>query len=202
MQITLYANQSDNNIASEGAPEYRTPFIWTHTCYAMQLQISSLARHSYERACLSPTVESPLNKLNFRLHSQCKRRLTWSPKRVDSTNQNRLARYARAHYDVFQARLPWQGIVQFYKVILFVSTETQFVIQCQVTQPPNSTERLHVDETIMRCFQAELFSRFLPSPYAVHVNLAATKPCQFMPKCKYGSPVEFVIFRVQYFLSA
>ena len=30
--------------------EYRTPFNWTHTCYAMQLQMSSL------RACLSPTV--------------------------------------------------------------------------------------------------------------------------------------------------
>ena len=28
-----------------------------------------------------------LNDLNFRLNSQCKRRLTWSPKRVDSTNQ-------------------------------------------------------------------------------------------------------------------
>ena len=42
MQITLSANQSDSNIASEGAPEYRTPF---NTCYAMQLQISSLARN-------------------------------------------------------------------------------------------------------------------------------------------------------------
>ena len=33
-------------------------------------------------------------------------------------------------------------------------------------------ERLHVDATIMRCFQAELFSRFLPSSYVGHVNLA------------------------------
>ena len=44
VQITISANQSDSNIASEDTPEYRTPFNWTHTCYAMQLQISSLAR--------------------------------------------------------------------------------------------------------------------------------------------------------------
>ena len=41
---------------------------------------------------------------------------------------------------------------------------------------PNSTERLRVDATIMRCFQAELFSRFLPSSYAGHVNLAGEQP--------------------------
>ena len=35
---------------------------------------------------------------------------------------------------------------------------------------------IHVDVTIMRCFQAELFSRFLPSSYAGHVNLAREKP--------------------------
>ena len=37
-------------------------------------------------------------------------------------------------------------------------------------------ERLHVDATLLRSFQKELFSRFLPSPYAVHVSLAAGKP--------------------------
>ena len=41
---------------------------------------------------------------------------------------------------------------------------------------PNSTERLHVDATVMRCFQAELFSRFLPPSYAGYVNLAGEKP--------------------------
>ena len=40
---------------------------------------------------------------------------------------------------------------------------------------PNSTERLHVDATIMQCFQAELFSRFLPPSNAGHVNLAGEK---------------------------
>ena len=54
VQITLSANQSDSIIASEGAPEYRTWFNWTHTCYAMQLPISSLARHSDQRACCRP----------------------------------------------------------------------------------------------------------------------------------------------------
>ena len=54
------------------------------------------------------------------------------PKRVDSTNQKRLALYARTR-DVFQARLPWQGIVKIYKGSIFVITETQFAIQSQVT---------------------------------------------------------------------
>ena len=53
-QPTSPTTESDSNIASEGAPEYRTPFNWTHTCYAMQLQISSLVRHSDERACCRP----------------------------------------------------------------------------------------------------------------------------------------------------
>ena len=44
-------------------------------------------------------------------------------------------------------------------------------------------------------FQAELFSRFLPSSYADHVISAGAKPCRFMPNCKYGSPVEIIIFR-------
>ena len=37
---------------------------------------------------------------------------------------------------------------------------------------PNCTERLHVDATIMRSLQTELFSSFLPSTYAGNVNLA------------------------------
>ena len=47
----------------------------------------------------------------------------------------------------------------------------------------------------MRCFQAELSSRFLPSSYAGHVNLAGEKPGRFKRNCKYGSPVEIIIFR-------
>ena len=54
------------------------------------------------------------------------------PKRVDPTNLKRLGHYARAHCDVFQARLPWQGIVKFYKCSICVVTETQFTIQSQV----------------------------------------------------------------------
>ncbi len=54
----------------------------------------------------------------------------------------------------------------------------------------------------MRSFQTEQFSRFLPSPYAGHVNLAAAEHWRFMPKWKDGSTVEFVSFRVHDFLSA
>ena len=98
------------------------------------------------------------------------------PKRMDSTNQTRLPAVARAHCGVFQAGLPWQGMAKLYKGSIFVITETQFAFQSEVTLRPNSTERLHVDATRMRCFQAELFSRFLPSSYAGHVNLAGGKP--------------------------
>ena len=59
---------------------------------------------------------------------------------------------------------------------------TQFAIQSQV----NCTERLHVDATIMRYFQTELFSHFL---LVGHVNLAAAK-------LKDGCTVEFIVFRV------
>ena len=55
---------------------------------------------------------------------------------------------------------------------------------------------LDVDTTIMRYFQTELFSSFLPSTYVGHVNLAAKKYWQFMPNWKDGSTVEFIIFRV------
>ena len=60
----------------------------------------------------------------------------------------------------------------------------------------------YLDATIMRCFQTELFSRFLPSSYASRVNLVRAKPSRLMQNCKYGSPVEIIIFHVQYFFSA
>ena len=47
------------------------------------------------------------------------------------------------------------------------------------------TTKLHgtftcVDATIMRYFQTEQFSRFLPAPYPSHVNLAAAKHCRWV----------------------
>ena len=54
----------------------------------------------------------------------------------------------------------------------------------------------------MRCFQADLVSSFLRSTYAGHCNLAAAKPGQFMPNCKDGSSVEFIIFSVYNLVSA
>ena len=56
--------------------------------------------------------------------------------------------------------------------------------------------------TKLHAFQTELFSRFLPVAYAGHVNLAAVKHWRVMPKLKDGSTVEFIIFRIQDFLSA
>ena len=53
-----------------------------------------------------------------------------------------------------------------------------------------------VDAIIMRSFQTELFSSFLSSTYAGHVNLAAAKHWQFIPNWKDGSTVELIIVRV------
>ena len=117
------------------------------------------------------------------------------PKRVDSTNQKRLPSNAHAHRDVSQASLPWEEMVNLNKGSIFIITETKFAIQSQVMKQPNCTERLHVDATIIS-FQTELFSSFLSSTYAGHVNLAATKHWQSMPTWKDGSTVEFIIFRV------
>ena len=44
------------------------------------------------------------------------------------------------------------------------------------SNPTKLYERLHVDATVIRSFQKKIFSRFLPPPYAVHVNLAAGMP--------------------------
>ena len=39
---------------------------------------------------------------------------------------------ARTDRDVFHARLPWKVMLKLYKGSIFVITETQFAIQCQV----------------------------------------------------------------------
>ena len=93
-------------------------------------------------------------------------------------------------------------MVKLYKYSILVSTETQFAIHSQFTLQPNCTERLHVDATIMRSFQTELFTRFLPVAYVGHVNLAVAKHWRVMSKLKDGSTVRFIIFRVQDVISA
>ena len=64
-------------------------------------------------------IHFPEGCLHFRLHSQCKRRRTCSLKIMDSTNQTRLPAVARAHCDIVQAGLPWQGIAKLYKGSIF-----------------------------------------------------------------------------------
>ena len=104
------------------------------------------------------------------------------PKQSGFNQSARLPSIAHAHRDVFQARLPWEEMVKLNKGSIFIITETQFAIQSQVMSQPNCTERLHVDATIMRYFQTEQCSRFLPAPYTSHVNLAAEKHCRWVPK--------------------
>ena len=51
--------------------------------------------------------------------------------RMDSTNQARLPAVARAHCDVFQADLPWQGMAKLYNGSIFCHHGD--AIQSQVT---------------------------------------------------------------------
>ena len=114
--------------------------------------------------------------MNFRLNFQSNRRLTWSPKRVDSANQKRLPANARAQCDVFHARLSWQGMVKLNKSSIFVIDHRGTI--CHPKSSYVTTELYGTstaDATIMRSFQTEQFSRFLLSSYADHVNLAAAK---------------------------
>ena len=59
---------------------------------------------THHKACTLPAVHSsrsmPASRM-FRLNSQCNRRLTCSPNRVDLSNQKRPAFYACANRDVF-----------------------------------------------------------------------------------------------------
>ena len=86
-------------------------------------QLSSHGTLNLNRAVMPPLP----------LHYQCKRKLTCSPMGMDSTNQTRLPFVARAHCDVFQAGLPWQGMAKLYKGGIFVITERQFAFQSEVT---------------------------------------------------------------------
>ena len=98
------------------------------------------------------------------LNSQCSRRLTWSPKNADSTNQKQLPAYARAERDVFYARLQWQGKVNLYKRSIFVITHTIFhPTSSYVTTKLYETSACGCNNNTI--FQKELFSRFPPSTY-------------------------------------
>ena len=104
------------------------------------------------------------------------------PKESGFNQSKRISHYAHAHCVVFQARLPWQGILKFYKGSIF------FHHGDTICHPKSGylTTKLHwmsiVDATIMRSFQTELFSCFLPVAYSGHINLAATQPWQFQAK--------------------
>ena len=64
---------------------------------------------THHKACSLPAVPTSRSKpasLMFRLNSQCNRRLTCSPKRLDLTYHKRLAVHAWANRDVFPRFLP------------------------------------------------------------------------------------------------
>ena len=73
---------------------------------------------------------------------------------------------SETEWDVLYARLPWQGMVKFYKI-----KQRQHFFHYGDTichlRPGYVTTKLHgtctADATIMRSFQTELFSSFLPA---------------------------------------
>ena len=72
------------------------------------LRYSFVKTTTHRKACTLPAVHSSRSKhasRMFRLNLQCNRRLTCSTKRVDLTNQKRLAIYACANRDVFEGFL-------------------------------------------------------------------------------------------------
>ena len=106
-----------------------------------------------------------LSKLNFTLNSQCNRRLTWSPKNADSTNQKQLpAKCARVACRF--RRSP--AMARDGQLI-----QTQyFCHHADTICHPNSsyvTTKLY-ETSACGCnnntiFENDLFSRFLPSTY-------------------------------------
>ena len=143
------------------------------------------------------------NKLNFRLNSQCKRRLTWSPKRMDSTNQTRLPAVARAHCDIFSG---WPAMARDGEVL---QLRQHFCHPGDTICHPKSgyvTTELHRTSTC-GCNNNVMFSGRAIFAFPTVVvcwpcQSRRGKPWRFMPNCKYGSPVEIIIFLVQYFFSA
>ena len=66
----------------------------------------------------------------FRLNSQCNRRLTCSPKRVDLTNQKRLAVYACANRDVFKGFFCHHGDTICHPKSSYVTTKLNGMSTC------------------------------------------------------------------------
>ena len=103
---------------------------------------------------------------------------------------------------LFQAGLPWQGMTKLYKGSIFCHHGDT------ICHPKSGylTTKLHGTSTCgcnnNAMFSGRAISRFLPSSYVGHVNLAREKPSGLMLNCKYGSPVEIIVILVQYFFAA
>ena len=87
------------------------------------------------------------------LNSQCKGRLKWPPRRVDSTKPKRVPANAHAHRDFFQARLPWQEMAKLNKGSIF------FYHGGTICHPKSCfvTTKLHGTSTC-RCTHNAIFS--------------------------------------------
>ena len=109
-----------------------SPFsAWWDMCLSWARHVSHLFQLG--ETCVSPfsipgsntgVPGNELDKLNFSLNSQCKRRLTWSPKRVAATNQKRLAHYALHARSVTCSMLACQGKGWWSSKAAFLSSRT------------------------------------------------------------------------------
>ena len=87
---------------------------WLHSLFSQIHMCSNYTRHALSRILQ--------DNFNVMLYSQYNRMLRCSPEMVDSTNQKRLAAYARAYRDVFRARMSRQWMVKLYKRSIFFSS--------------------------------------------------------------------------------
>ena len=129
------------------------------------------------KACTLPAVHSIRSKhasLMFRLDSQCNRSLTCSPKRVNLTNQKQPVVYACANRDVF-AGFFHHGDTICHPKSSYVTTKLNGMSTCGCNN--NAI-----------CSDKAIFT------FPTVDRMSAT--LRWVPKWRYGSNVEFIIFRV------
>ena len=104
---------------------YVTLFFWKLDPHPPPRNANNIEYYTFvtlsSRKSETPPPPSALRNTEWPL---CKRRLTWSPNRVESTNRTRLPSNAHAHHDVFQASLPWQEMVKLNKGSIFIITSS------------------------------------------------------------------------------
>ena len=127
--------------------------------------------------------------MNFRVNSQCNRRLTWSPKGRDSNQSETVYAWHSMHVDNGKR---WQNEVclssRGHSLSSKLELRNKQTIFGMATWRCNNNTTIHND----------LFSCFLPSKYTEHRSAARPRWC--MSKWQDGDIIEFIILSVYWIL--